>query len=85
MVDKFIHVIDLGHRSDGKLAEMRVDDDRLCIRVADDTNAAVASKLVHGHLIAELSAEISVLDVVDRAVKHLAVVSDHTRALGAEM
>ena len=85
VVDQLIHIVDLGHRGDGELAEVRVDDDGLRVGVADDADAVVTRELVDGHLIAELGAEIRVLDVVDGAVKHLAVVGDHTRAFGAEM
>ena len=85
VVDKLVQIIDLGHRADGKLAQVGVDDNGLSIGVADDANAFVASKLVYGHLIAELSAEISVLDVVDGTVEHVAIMGHHTSSFSAEM
>ena len=84
-VGQLVDVVDLGHRADGELAEVRVDDDGLRIRVANDTDADVASKFVHRHFIAEFSTEVSVFDVVDRAVEHRAVVGHHARSLGAQM
>ena len=85
VVDQLVDVVDFGHRTDGELAQVRVDDDGLRVGVADDADAEVALKLIHAHLIAELGAEIGILDVMDRAVEHGAVVGHHTRALGAEV
>ena len=79
VVDQLVHIVDLGHRGDGKLAKVRVDDDRLSIGVADDGDTVVADEFVLTHLVAELGAEIGVLDVVDRTVKHSAVVGDSQR------
>ena len=83
MVDELIQIVDFSHRTNGKLAQMRVDHDRLCIRIADDANAYVTHKLVQ--LIAELRAEIRVFDVVNRTVKQFTVVGHHARTFGAEM
>ena len=83
MADQLVQVVDFGHRSDGKLAEMRVHHNRLCIRVADDANADVAGEFAQ--LVAELRAEIRILDVVDRTVKKFAVVGHHTSTFGAQM
>ena len=38
MLGKFILVGNLCHCTDGKTAKMRVHDERLCIRIADDSN-----------------------------------------------
>ena len=85
VVDQLVNVVDFGHRADGELAEVRVDDDGLCVGVADNADAEVALKLIHAHFIAELSAEIGILDVVDRTVEHSAVIGHYARTLGAEM
>ena len=38
---QFLHVHDLGDRDNREFSEVRVDDNRLCIRVADDADAGV--------------------------------------------
>ena len=83
MVDQLIEIVDFGHSGDGKLAQMRIDDDGLRVGVADDADADVADELPQ--LIGELRAEIGVFDIVDRAVEQAFVVSDHACALCAEM
>ena len=60
---QFVHIVDLAHRAYCKAPQVRVDDDRLRVGVADDTNAHIAGHLVK--VFAELGAKVRVLDVVN--------------------
>jgi hypothetical protein len=53
---EFLYIIDLGYGDDGKFAQVRVDEDRLGVGIADDAYAGIALEL--GESRFELSAEI---------------------------
>ena len=60
---EFLDVGDLGHCHDGELAKMRVHHNRLCVGVADDSDAAVAHEFVD--LVLEFRSEVRAFQAVD--------------------
>ena len=81
---QFLDVIYLGNRHDGELTEMGVDDNRLRIRIADDTDSGISHKLVESRL--ELCTKIRTFQIVNRTGKtSFLIVCSHTAAPGPQM
>ena len=60
---QFVDVIDFRHGNDGKLSQMGIDDDRLRIRIADDSDTCIARELRKSGL--ELGSEIRIFQIMD--------------------
>ena len=69
---------------DGELTEVGVDDDRLRIRIADDTDSGISHKLVESRL--ELRTKIRTFQIVNRTCETgFLIVCSHTAAPGSQM
>ena len=75
---QFDNICNLGHRDNGKTSQMGVQNDRLRIRIADNTDTGIPLELVQ--FIFKLRTEISTFQIVDGAVEtvSLPVVGGHT-------
>ena len=81
---QFLDVIDLGNRHDGELTEVGVDDDRLRIRIADDTDPGISHKLVESRL--ELRTKIRTFQIVNRTCETgFLIICSHTATPGSQM
>ena len=78
----FLLVVDLRYSNHGIPAQMRIDDNRLRVGIADNTQSLVAVEGVQ--FVLELRAEIVAFQTVDRpAEAQLLVKGYHTGTLGA--
>ena len=82
---KLLNVDDLCHRADGEASKVRIEDDGLCVGVANHADARRAAlKSVERRL--ELGAEVRALQIVDGACKSFFLtVHRHTATAGSEM
>lgn len=82
-LNQFVNIIDSGHRSNGKAAKMRIDRNRLRIRITNDTNAQITSEFTN--FIAEFRPEIGIFDVVNGTMKKIALARHHAGTLCAKV
>jgi len=80
---QFGQVVDLGHGDQGEGAQVRADNQRLGVGVADDPDAQVAAEF--GQVRLELGAKIAVFDAVDRAGEPLSDGKGQAAAPGAQV
>ena len=84
LLDQLVGIVDDAHGGDGEKPQMRADQQRLRVGIADAANAAASGKIAQ--VLLELGPEGGVLDIVDLALKALLpVVKDHAAPVGAQM
>ena len=85
LVCYFLGIVDLAYGDECKASEVRVHQQRLCVRVRDDADALLAEEL--RQLVLKLCAEIRACKVVDGTLEAacLTTVGCHTSTLGAEV
>jgi hypothetical protein len=81
--DELFGVLHRPHSHDGEPAQVRLDEERLAVGVADDADAAPALEL--RHLGVELGPELVVLDAVNDPGEPVAAVDGQPAALGPEV
>ena len=81
---KLVEIGDFSHCDDSEASEMRIEDDRLGIGVADYAYSRISSEFVK--FVLEFGSEISTFEVVNRPTEaKLIIVGYHTATASAEV
>jgi hypothetical protein len=82
-IDEFIDVLDRSYRNYGIVAEVRSDQKRLIVEIADDPDSHISGHLVYVGF--EFGAKLCIFDVMDKSDKTRIILDSQSPSFCSEM